>query len=68
MSISQADLDALDRMIVSGVLMSVYDGKKIEYRTMRELREARAVAARQIASANGLSVAPGYTPIYSKGV
>ena len=34
-------LAALEDMIVSGVYRSEYQGVKIEYRNMRELREAR---------------------------
>lgn len=68
MSVTQADLDALDRMIVSGVLSATYDGKTIEYRSMKDLREARAVAARQLANASGTAVTPGYQPVYTKGV
>jgi len=68
MSVTQADLDALDRMIASGVLSSSYDGKRVEYRSMTELREARAHVASQLAAASAGGVVTHYNPSYSKGV
>lgn len=40
-SFTQAQLDALDAMIASGVLESEYDGKRLRYRSMVELIQAR---------------------------
>lgn len=68
MSVTQADLDALDRMIASGVVSTTYDGKRIEYRTMKELREARAALAAQLAISSGRAPITGYNPAYCKGV
>ena len=68
MSVTQADLDALDRMIASGVISTTYDGKRIEYRTMKELREARAALAAQLAVSSGHAPITGYNPAYCKGV
>lgn len=68
MSVTQADLDALDRMIASGVISTTYDGKRVEYRSMKELREARAALAAQLASAAGTPPVTHYNPAFSKGV
>jgi hypothetical protein len=38
---TQAQLDAMDRMIASGVLESEYDGNRIKYRSMADLIRAR---------------------------
>jgi hypothetical protein len=40
-SFTQAQLDALEAMIATGVLESEYDGKRIKYRSMNELIRAR---------------------------
>ena len=69
MSASQADLDALDRMIASGVLSMAYDGKRVEYRSMAELVQARAMLAAQVA-ASASSVSPFgrfVAPAYDRG-
>lgn len=68
MSVTQADIDALDRMIVSGVLSTSYDGKRIEYRSMAELRAARATAAAQLAAATGTGAASYSNPTFSRGL
>lgn len=68
MSVTQADLDALDRMIVSGVLSSSYDGKRVEYRSMAELREARAHAAAQLGKASAAAPASYSNPAFSRGL
>ncbi len=68
MAATQADLDALDRMIASGVLSTAYDGKRIEYRSLDELQRARAALAAQIVGASGANPARNHTPTFSKGV
>lgn len=68
MSVTQADLDALDRMIASGVISTTYDGKRVEYRSMNELREARASLAAQLATSAGTPPVTHYNPAFSKGV
>lgn len=65
---TQADLDNLDRMIASGVLSTVYDGRRIEYRSMSDLMMARAHIAGQLGAASGASVSRNHTPEFSKGV
>jgi len=64
----QSDLDALDRMIASGVLSTTYDGKRIEYRSMADLRAARAMVAASLAASAGTLPDRNLTPTYSKGV
>lgn len=68
MSVTQADIDALDRMIVSGVLSSSYDGKRVEYRSMADLRAARAHAAAQLAKASATPPASYSNPAFSRGL
>lgn len=68
MSATQADLDNLDRMIASGVTSTTYDGKRIEYRSLKELRDARATLAAQLAGSTGTPVNRNLTPAFSKGV
>ncbi len=67
MSVTQADLDALDRMIASGVLSSAYDGKRVEYRSMKDLREARAHVAALLAEASASGMVTHYNPAFCKG-
>lgn len=67
MSVTQADLDALDRMIVSGVLAMTYDGKRVEYRSMADLRAARALVAAELASASAAPATAFYLPEYDRG-
>lgn len=68
MSATQADLDNLDRMIASGVISTTYDGKRIEYRSLKELKDARATLSAQLAGSSGTVVNRNLTPAYSKGV
>lgn len=69
MSVTQADLDRLDQMIASGVLVSQYDGKRIEYRSMVELRAARSHTASLLATQGGAATASrNLTPTYGKGL
>lgn len=65
---TQVDLDNLDRMIVSGVLSTTYDGKRIEYRSMTDLIKARASVAGALAAATGSVASCSLTPTYSKGL
>lgn len=41
MAFTQADLNAVERMIATGTLKLDYDGKRLEYRSMDELLKAR---------------------------
>lgn len=50
MAITQADVDRLDAAIVRGVLRLEIDGRVIIYRSMAEMKEARAHAASMITS------------------
>lgn len=45
MAITQSDLDALDRAIVSGVLEVEFEGMRRRFRSMSELMQAREHAA-----------------------
>lgn len=50
-SFTQAQLDALEAMIATGVLESEYDGKRIKYRSMNELIRARDAVRAGLGSA-----------------
>jgi roadblock/LC7 domain-containing protein len=66
--ITQADLDALDRMIASGVTSMSYDGKRLEYRSLSELRQARATLATQLAAASGAERTAFVNPAFDRGL
>lgn len=50
MSFTQTQLDTLEAMIAGGVLESEYDGKRIKYRSMAELIQARDIVRAQVQS------------------
>lgn len=51
MAFTQAQLDALDEAIGTGELEVEYDGRRIKYRSISELMQARAHVASQLAQA-----------------
>jgi hypothetical protein len=51
-SFTQAQLDNLEAMIAGGVLESEYDGKRIKYRSMAELIQARDMVRASVQSAS----------------
>lgn len=48
----QARLDALEELKSSGVLSTMYEGKKVEYRSMSELNTAITSLENKIAAAS----------------
>lgn len=56
-AVLQARLDKLDKMIGSGVLSSSYQGSSMTFRSMEEMKTARAHTFRQLRRVQG------YTPI-----
>ena len=51
MAWTQADLDAIDEAIASNVFrVRTADGRLLEYRSVRELKEARAMVEKAVAS------------------
>jgi len=48
MALSQTDLDALDTAIASGALTVELEGRRVTYRSIAELKEARKHVAEQI--------------------
>jgi roadblock/LC7 domain-containing protein len=66
--ITQADLDALDRMIASGITSMSYDGKRLEYRSLAELRQARATLAAQIAATSDVGRTAFINPTFDRGL
>lgn len=63
---SQAQLDALNNMIASGVLRSEYDGRRIEYRTMDELIRARDMVRAGLATGTASRITH-VNPAFSRG-
>lgn len=53
MSLTQTDLDALDRAIASAELTVTVDGKSVTYRSISELKRAREHVAGVISAATG---------------
>lgn len=68
MAYSQSDLDRLDAMIASGTLEMTYDGKRVVYRDMDQLMQARTHVARQIGAANPVTAAPRFINPEYRGV
>lgn len=65
-SFSQAQLDALNGMIASGVLKAEYDGNRIEYRSMADLIRARDVVQKGLAGSTATRITH-VNPIFSRG-
>lgn len=53
MALSQTDLDNLDSAIATGELRVQFNGRSVEYRSIEELKKARAHVAQVLASAAG---------------
>lgn len=52
MSWSASDIDALDTAIKNATLEVEYNGRKVRYRSMRDLLAARALAVQELSKAN----------------
>lgn len=52
MAFTQQDLVAVERAIASGTLTVEYNGKKVTFRTMGELVQARDLIKADVAAAN----------------
>lgn len=61
MSLSQSDVDRLDAAIATSVLEVEVDGQRVRYRTIEELRQARAHTAAVIAEAAARSASQART-------
>ena len=57
MAFTTADLDAVDRAIASGELTVRTNDRLVTYRSLQELREARAVIAAGLSAQNGSTAA-----------
>jgi hypothetical protein len=65
MAYTQAQLDALDEAIANGALVVMYDGKRVEYRSIDELMRARRIVERGL---NGSAArVTGWNPSYERG-
>lgn len=53
MAYTTADLDALDSAIASSTLEVQYNDRRVKYRSMDELLQARQHVANQLAAASG---------------
>lgn len=67
-AVLQARQDALDEMIATGVLSSSYQGSTITYRSMDELKAARAHVHRQLLKAQNKTPTKQYRPYMTKGL
>lgn len=56
MAFTQADLDAIDQAIASGVLRVQFADRSVTYQSIADLLQARSIMAAQIAAANGTPV------------
>ena len=54
MAFSPAQLAGIDNAIASGELEVEYDGKRVKYRTMGELMQARATIAADLVKQSGI--------------
>jgi hypothetical protein len=59
--------DALQEAIATGTRVVMYDGKRIEYHSLTEMRGLLAAMNAQLAPASSAAAASGYNPIFSKG-
>jgi hypothetical protein len=59
--------DALQEAIASGVMETTYDGKRVKYQSMAEMRSTLAMMNAELAGASGTRPTSGYNPVYSKG-
>jgi hypothetical protein len=60
--------DALQAAIASGTRVVMYDGKRIEYHDLGEMRRLLAAMNAELAPAGSAAAASGYNPIFSKGI
>lgn len=67
MAYTQADLDALDTAIASGQLSVQFGDRRVQYRSMAELMQARKHVASQIAAASGRSSHNRFTFATARG-
>lgn len=65
MAYTQTQLDALDEAIASGTLVVMYDGKRVEYRSLDELMRARRIVERGLSGA--AARVTGWNPSYERG-
>ena len=61
MALSQTDLDNLDSAIATGELTVEFDGRRVTYRSIPELKAARQHVATQLAVASGQRRPGAYT-------
>jgi len=67
MAITQIDLDRLERALMSGTLTVEYDGSRVTYASVAELKSAIAYAKSALSAATG-SVQPIFRPtVFSRG-
>jgi hypothetical protein len=67
MAYTQADLDRLDAVIARGELTVEFADRRVTYRSMEELLQARAVIADALAAASSTPRPRQYYPVVRKG-
>lgn len=65
MSITQSDIDALKRSIISGNRVVQYKDRRVEYRSIAEMKEALAFAEQEV---SGTTPKRSVNPIYDSGL
>ena len=60
MAITQTDLDNLAAAIVSGQLTVEYNGRRVTYRSMAEMKQAYGFAQQLLAGSGGADSSTGY--------
>lgn len=66
-SLTQADLDKLDKAITSGVRRVTYASGTVEYQSIDDMMKARAYAAGQLEAASGSSASMTTLAIFHRG-
>lgn len=66
MALAQADLDRLEAALASGELRVEYDGRRVEFRTVADLKAAIAYVREQLADASAAPLATDSVASFSK--
>ncbi|MEJ1365634.1 MAG: hypothetical protein RPU42_11205 [Candidatus Sedimenticola sp. (ex Thyasira tokunagai)] len=68
MAYTQTDLDAIDAAIASGELEVAYSDRRVRYRSISELKTARAIIQKELATGAGNRPTRQYRMKVSKGI
>ena len=68
MAFTETDLNAIDRAIATGELEVAYADRRVRYRSIAELKKARALIAKDVAAENGNRPSRQYRVTTCKGI